>query len=71
MAVHKVTESKSTDAAELRMLHNNLEDQLHQAYMTASEMIMYCKDDEVEAYEAEAERILETKYRMKDLARQI
>lgn len=71
MAVSKITESKSVDAAELRMLHNNLEGQLHQAYMTASEMILYCRDDEVETYEAEAERILELKYRMKDLARQI
>lgn len=71
MAVSKVTESNSVDVAELRVLHNSLEGQLHQAYMTASEMLLYCRDDEVETYEAEAERILELKYRMKDLARQI
>lgn len=71
MAVKKLRESAATDRDELRILHDNLTDQLHQAYMTASEMLLYCRDEDVATYEAEAERILEMKYKMKDLQRQI
>ena len=71
MAVTRLRESASTDRQELQILHDNLTDQLHQAYMTASEMLLYCRDEDLATYEAEAERILEFKYRMKDLQRSI
>ena len=69
--IKRISENNSTDKYELQMLHSNADEYFTQAYKSISEMIVYCQDSEVEAYEDIAQKLLDLKYKLRELGRNI